>query len=362
MDPLEHLVSPATRWFEPPGPFTLASGASLPRVRVAYRTWGRLNPPGTNAVLVCHALTGSADVDAWWPRLLGPGRALDPARDFIVCSNLLGSCYGTTGPASIDPSSGTRWGGTFPEVTVGDMVRLQAALCRHLGIHRIAMVIGGSLGGMLALEWAVRFPDRVGAVVPVASAARQPPWAIGFSEAQRAAIAADRHWRGGAYSASAPPSAGLAAARAMAMLSYRHWQGFAERFARERRDDGRFQAESYLHHQGKKFARRFDAASYVTLTRAMDAFDVGAGLDGGAEGVLATLPMPSLIVSVDSDLLYPMEEQAFLACHLPSAEHIVLRSPHGHDGFLIETERLDAFVREFRARHAVGGEVQPCTA
>lgn len=361
MDAAGTAISQATRWFTPGQPFRLESGVELPDVHVAFRSWGRLDAAGGNAVLVCHALTGSADVAAWWPGLLGPGRALDPDRDFVVCANLLGSCYGTTGPTSIDPATGTRWGGAFPAVTIGDMVRLQKLLCEHLGIGRLALVLGGSLGGMLTLEWAVRYPRCVAAIAPMATAARQPPWALGLSEAQRQAIAADPRWCGGGYRPDAPPAAGLAAARAMAMLSYRHWDGFAQRFGRERRADGVYQVASYLRHQGEKFARRFDAASYVVLTRAMDAFDLGAGRGGRAEAVLAAVRIPALVVSVDTDLLYPLEEQIFLARHLPRAEQVVLRSPHGHDGFLIETERLDAFVRDFRVRQ-VAARPGACTA
>lgn len=345
----ETSVSPATRWFIPEAPFPLESGAALAEVRVAYRTWGRLDTAGENAVMVCHALTGSADLDAWWPGLLGPGRALDPQHDFIVCPNLLGSCYGTTGPTSINPASNQRWGGSFPDVTVGDMVRLQKLLCGHLGIRRLALVIGGSLGGMLTLEWAARYPESVAAIAPVATAARQPPWAIALSEAQREAIAADGRWCGGDYRPDSAPAAGLAAARAMAMLSYRHWDGFEQRFGRERRGNGVYQAAGYLQYQGEKFTRRFDAASYVALTRAMDAFDLGAER-GGTTRALETIASPALVVSVDSDLLYPLSEQAIISCFLPEAEHVMLRSSHGHDGFLIETERLDALVRDFRLR------------
>lgn len=356
MDTLDALVSPETRWFAPGEPLQLESGQRLLDVHVAWRSWGRLNAAADNAVLVNHPLTGSADVEAWWPGLLGSGRALDPDRDFIVCTNLLGSCYGTTGPTSIDPYTGRPYGGSFPRIEVRDMVRLQKSLVDHLGIRRLALVIGGSLGGMLTLEWALLHPGLVGAIAPVATAARQPPWAIGFSEAQRQALFADPLWQGGDYPPAHPPRRGLAAARTIAMLSYRHWSGFETRFARDRKEDG-FQVESYLRYQGTRFARRFDAASYVVLTRTMDAFDTGHGR-GGAVRALKRIEAPTLVVSVDSDVLYPMEEQSFLASHLRNGEHVVLRSEHGHDGFLLATAQLGAYVRDFRRRWEPAGSTE----
>lgn len=329
--------------------FELESGVVLHGIRVAWHSWGRLNSGRDNAVVVNHALTGSADVDAWWPGLLGPGLALDPGRDCILCINVLGSCYGTTGPASIEPGTGRPYGSRFPAITVRDMVRLQKRVIDELGIRSVACVIGGSLGGMLSLEWALLYPGLARSIVSVGAAASQPAWAIGWSEAQRQAIHADPDWHGGDYSQEQPPRAGLAAARAMAMLSYRHWEGFASRFARRCRGDGVYEAQSYLRHHGEIFADRFEANSYVTLTRAMDAFDTGAGR-GGCKNALAGIRAPALVVSVDSDLLYPMDEQAFLARHIPAAEHVVLHSRHGHDGFLIETDSLSALVRDFRQR------------
>lgn len=325
--------------------FTLESGEVLPQVTVAYRTWGRLNPAGDNAVLVCHALTGSADVDQWWAGLFGPGRALDPQRDFIVCSNVLGGCYGSTGPRSINPLTRKPYGGQFPAVSVRDMVQAQARLLHELGIAKLALVIGGSLGGMQALEWAALYPERVNAVVAIGCGVRQSPWAIGWSEAQRQAIFADPNWRGGDYSPTTPPAAGLAAARIMAMLSYRHWREFEKRFGRRRRD-GAFEIESWLQHHGDKLVHRFDAASYVTLTRAMDSHDLARG-----RSELSALSMPALIIGISSDLLYPPAEQQGLVALLPNAELKVLDSPHGHDAFLIETDRLNQLVTGYRAPH-----------
>ncbi|MDE2460967.1 MAG: homoserine O-acetyltransferase [Gammaproteobacteria bacterium] len=325
--------------------FTLESGEILSQVTVAYRAWGRLNAASDNAVLMCHALTGSADVDQWWAGLFGPGRALDPARDFIVCSNVLGGCYGSTGPRSINPVTRKPYGGQFPAVSVRDMVRVQAQWLDALGIAQLQLVIGGSLGGMQALEWAALYPERVNAVVAIGCGVRQSPWAIGWSEAQRQAIFTDPNWRGGDYSPTTSPTAGLAAARATAMLSYRHWREFEKRFGRRRRD-GTFEIESWLRHHGDKLVKRFDAASYVTLTRAMDTHDLTRGREN-----FSALTMPVLVVGIVSDLLYPLAEQQELAALLPNAELEVLDSPHGHDAFLIETEHLNQLMTEYRAPH-----------
>lgn len=349
-----------TRFVQLAEPLPLEGGVQLHEVTLAYRSWGRLNTARDNAVLVCHALTGSADVDQWWPGLIGPGQALDPERDFILCSNVLGGCYGSTGPGDINPSTGRRYGGAFPAVSVRDMVRAQAQLADELGIAQFALVIGGSLGGMQALEWAASFPERVGALVAIGCGVRQSPWAIGWSEAQRQAIFADPNWRGGNYSPATPPTAGLAAARAMAMLSYRHWREFAKRFGRRKRD-GAFEIESWLRHHGDKLVQRFDAASYVTLTRAMDTHDLARG-----RGDLSDLSMPALVVGITSDILYPLVEQQELTALLRNAELEVLDSPHGHDAFLIETDRLNQRVAEFRAPRAKAAsrglvkESQPC--
>ncbi|MDE1886598.1 MAG: homoserine O-acetyltransferase [Gammaproteobacteria bacterium] len=336
--------SEETRFVQLPEPLALECGAQLQDATLAYRSWGQLNAARDNAVLVCHALTGSPDVDQWWPGLFGPGRALDPARDFILCSNVLGGCYGSTGPGDINPATGRRYGSAFPATSVRDMVRAQARLLDALGIARLALVIGGSLGGMQALEWAALYPERVGALVSIGCGVRQSPWAIAWSEAQRQAIFADPNWRGGDYAPAAPPAAGLAAARAMAMVSYRHWREFQHRFGRNRQDNGRFQIESWLQHHGEKLTRRFDAASYVTLTRAMDTHDLARG-----RGELSSVNAPALVVGIISDLLYPLAEQQELVALLPNAELEVLDSPHGHDAFLIETERLNRLVMEFRA-------------
>ena len=338
-----------TRFLALKGPVELEGGETLPQVTVAYRTWGRLNQARDNAVLVCHALTGSASLDNWWPGLLGPGKALDPARDFIVCSNVLGGCYGSTGPTSIDPLTGRRYGAHFPAVSVRDLVRVQAALLEELGVQELALVVGGSLGGMQVLEWTAVHPTRVHAAVAISVGARQSPWCIGLSEAQRQAIYADAHWQGGDYDPALPPTGGLAAARMAALCSYRHWDGVAGRFGRERNAGGSFQVESWLRHHGAKFTARFDANTYVTLTRVMDSHDLGRDRSG-IEAALANIPVPVLVAGSSSDLLYTPDEQRELARHIPDAELVWLDSLHGHDAFLIETETLNGHIRDFRQR------------
>ncbi len=337
-----------TRYLELPGPFALESGGGLPSLTVAFRTWGHLDRDGGNAVLVCHALTGSPDLERWWSPLLGPGRALDPAHDFVVCSNVLGSCYGTTGPASERPDGAGRWGGAFPDVGVRDLVRVQASLLDALGVRRLRLVLGGSLGGMQVLEWAAMFPERVDAIAPMAVSARHSAWCIAFSEAQRQAIFADPRWRGGSYPAHDPPEAGLAVARQIAMCSYRSRESLERRFSREPGGDGRFAVEGWLGHHGRALVERFDAASYVTLTRAMDTHDVGRGR-GGVREALARLRVPALVVSIDSDVLYPPPEQRELAEALPESRLVTLRSPHGHDAFLIEGDAVNGLLAAFRA-------------
>ena len=354
---LAQHISAETQFYALPGTFALESGVSLANVVVAYRTWGRLNRAGDNAVLVCHALTGSADVDAWWPGLIENGGALDPEQDFIVCSNILGSCYGTTGPVSRRPD-GRRYRADFPEITVRDMVRLEKRLLEHLGVNRLALVTGPSLGGMQALEWAVSYPDFVASIVPIGVGVHHSSWCIAMNAAQRAAIYADPNWHGGYYTETAQPEQGLAAARMMAICGYRSSESFARRFPRTEGETGDdHPVISYLEHQGRKINHRFDANTYVRLTCAMNEFDLAAGR-GSHEEVLGSIRQAALVVSVSSDLLYPPAEQAFIAEHLPQATYVTLQSEHGHDGFLIETAELGALIREFRWGLAAGEQLR----
>lgn len=327
-------------------PLELECGAVLGSVTVAYRSWGRLSLAGNNAVVVCHALTGSADADLWWGDLFGPGKALDPDRDFVVCANVLGSCYGTTGPTSPRSENCANWGPDLPPITVRDMVEVQRQLLDALGVRRIRLVIGGSLGGMQALEW-VLSDERVRSAAVIAASARHSAWCIAQSEAQRAAIAADPRWVGGRYELERQPAAGLAAARMMAMCSYRTPTSLEDRFGRAAVPGGDFHISDWLHHHGGALVDRFDANSYVCLTRAMDRHDVGRAR-GGVQSTLESIAIPVLVVSIDSDGLYPPAEQEFLARLIPAAELYTIHSPHGHDAFLIETTELEERVREFR--------------
>lgn len=344
---LQQHISSETQYFTFGRPLMLESGVELRDVTVAFRTWGDIKNAEHRAILICHALTGSADADRWWPGIIGAGCAFDPADDFIICSNILAGCYGTTGPASKHPQRQGFYQADFPQITVRDMVTVQAALLDQLGVDRLQLIIGPSLGGMQALEWALMYPERVRAIVPVGTCGRHSAWCIGMSEVQRAAIKADPNWHGGFYADDQTPEQGLAVARMMAVCSYRSWENMEQRFARERRPNGEFQVQSYLRYQGQKLNNRFDANAYVRLTQAMNSHDVARGR-GEYHEVLRSLRQPALVISVSSDILYPPAEQKVLAEHLPNAQYRILDSEHGHDGFLIKTHELGGMVSAFR--------------
>lgn len=349
--------------------FRLEGGGLLTSVEVAYETWGELAADASNAVLVCHALTGDAHVagrsgpgqptPGWWDQLVGPGRAVDTDRWFVVCSNVLGGCQGTTGPSSTDPETDRPYGSSFPVVSIRDMVRVQALLADRLGIGRWHAVIGGSMGGMQALEWSTMFPDRVGALVVASTTAAASAQQIAWSHIGRMAIQADPRFRGGDYYDAVDgdgPHRGLAVARMCAQVTYRSDEVFTERFHRTllgRLDftlDPLFDIEGYLDYHGMKLARRFDANSYIRLNRAMDLHDVARGR-GSTEAALARITAPVLVAAVRSDGLYPPIQQQVLADGLRSVGGEVtwvdIDSPHGHDGFLIETSQLSGPVRTF---------------
>ncbi|MBE9012473.1 homoserine O-acetyltransferase [Pseudanabaenaceae cyanobacterium LEGE 13415] len=339
----QQFISPDTQFYQLAEPFPLESGEVLSDVQVAYRTWGKLSSMRDNAVLVCHALTGSADVDRWWEPLLGASRSLDVDRDFIICSNILGSCYGTTGATSINSNTGKPYGAAFPSITIRDMVRLQAILLQALNVRSLKLVIGGSLGGMQVLEWAVLYPELVNAIAIIAAPGRHSAWCIGISEAQRQAIYADPHWQNGDYTEQ--PAQGLAAARMMAMSFYRSWASFDDRFGRQT-DQTNFEIVNYLRYHGEKFIDRFDANTYITLTHAMDRHDVGRGEN--YDEILKRIHQPALIVSISSDVLYPPVEQEELASLIPDATLVMLQSPHGHDAFLMDMTELNDLIAQFR--------------
>lgn len=351
----QHVVDVAS----PRRPLHLQRGGSLERVAVAYEAYGELNSAGTNAILVTHALTGSAhaagvtdreEVPGWWDPLIGPGKAIDTTRFYVVCSNVLGGCYGTTGPSSLDPDTGHPYGPDFPNYTVRDMVEVQHRLLTQLGVTSLRAVVGGSMGGMQVLEWGASYPEMVRAIVPIAIGARHSAWAIGLNEVARRAIKADPAWQGGRYPLERQPETGLGLARAIAMLTYRSYDSLEQKFGRERVDggalDASFQITSYLAYQGVKLVERFDANTYLSLTRAMDDYDLAEGR-GTTSGVLAGMQMPALVMGIDSDVLYPEGEAKELAAHLPNGRYVGISSPHGHDAFLIEYPQLAAQLRRF---------------
>jgi homoserine O-acetyltransferase len=310
-------------------------------LRIAYETWGTLNASRSNAVLVLHALTGDSHVagpvlpghptPGWWDGLVGPGRALDPSEWFVVAPNVLGGCQGTTGPWSVAPD-GRPWGRRFPAVTVRDQVAAEVLLADFLGISSWAAVLGGSMGGMRALEWAVSVPDRVKSLVVLAAPAASTAEHIALASAQLRAIELD-------------PVHGMGVARRIAHLSYRSEPELAVRFGRSVQDDGRYAVESYLDHHADKLVRRFDPESYAVLTRAMNSHDVGAGR-GGVRAALARVTARTIVAGIDSDRLYPLGQQREIAAGIAGAELRVVTSPYGHDAFLIEVDQVAGLVTE----------------
>jgi homoserine O-acetyltransferase len=339
------------------GALDLELGGRLENVTVAYRTWGRLNAAGDNAVLVLHALTGDSQAGGtggWWEPLIGPGRALDTDAAFVICANILGGCQGTTGPACDDPLTGRPYGMRFPLITIGDIVAAQRALVERLGVRKL-VAIGGSIGGFQALEWATRHPDLVSGAVPVAATGALDAQGIAMNEIGRRAIMADPDWRGGSYAAEGVfPARGLAIARMVGMVTYHSKESMDLRF--ERNPATRpvlypsfgptFDVEGYLHYHGDALVKRFDANSYLYLTRAMDLYDVAR--DGGERAWLQRIEVPITLVGIRSDWLFPPGAIRDLAGRLRAlgkdVEYHELDSPHGHDAFLKEWDQMTAAV------------------
>ena len=345
---------------------SLQRGGRIAPVTVAFETWGKLNAEGDNAILITHALTGSSHAHdaerpddarvAWWNPLIGPGRFFDTSRYFVICSNILGSCYGSTGPSSIDPGTGHPYGIRFPIITIRDMVEAQRRLIAHLGVKQLAMVAGGSIGGQQALEWAVAYPELVRKVIVVAATAALTAQAIAFSEVGRQAILADPCWQGGDYVPGQGPTAGLAIARMLAMITYQSEEGMELRFARRPArqqnvlspsgfsDLGeRFDVEGYLYYQGESLVKRFDANSYLYISRAMDLYDVSEGYPS-LEAALSRLRSKALFIGIRSDFLFPAARVRWLANKVRHAGgdaiYAELDSPHGHDAFLKEWKQM----------------------
>jgi homoserine O-acetyltransferase/O-succinyltransferase len=362
------------------GPLPLELGGSLSPVEVAYETWGELDTDRSNAVLVAHALTGDSHCAGlaepghrqrgWWTGAIGPGLGLDTDRWFVVCPNVLGGCQGTTGPSSPAPD-GQAYASRFPRITIRDQVAVEAALADALGIEKWAGVVGGSMGGMRALEWAVMYPDRVDVAMIIGCGAAASAEQIALCAIQIGAIRADARFRGGHYYDAGPgdgPHVGMGLARRIGHLSYRSEAELEVRFGRSAQDGedplagGRYAVESYLDHHADKLARRFDANSYVVLSEAMNHHDVGRGR-GGLAAALGGVRATVAVAGVDSDRLYPLHLQRELAAMVPGRPDVhVIHSLYGHDSFLIEVEAVGAFLREALDRRAAGGAGEPKAA
>ncbi len=346
---------------------TLDCGRVLSPFTIAYMTYGTLNTARSNAILVCHALTGDQFVASanpvtgkpgWWDKMVGPGKPIDTNRFFVICSNVIGGCLGSTGPASIDPATGKPFGLDFPLVTVRDMVRAQAMLIDALGIEKLLCVTGGSMGGMQVLQWAASYPDRVAAAVPIATAARHSAQNIAFHEVGRQAIMADPDWNGGDYG-DTQPAKGLAVARMAAHITYLSEVALQRKFGRELQDRDRisfgfgqdFQVESYLHHQGVSFVDRFDANAYLYITRAMDYFDLAADYNGVLAEAFRGSKSRFCLISFTSDWLFPTAENKKVAHALNAAaanvSFVEIVSDKGHDAFLLDEPEMLATVRGF---------------
>ncbi|KAF7337402.1 Homoserine O-acetyltransferase [Mycena sanguinolenta] len=366
--------------------FKLESGITLHSVDVVYKTWGALNAERNNVMVICHPFTGSADVHKWWSPLMGCGKAFDTTRFFIFCANVLGSPFGTTSPLSIDPSTGKAYGPKFPATTIRDDVRLHKMVLDHLGVTSVAVAIGGSMGGMTVLEWQLCFPGFVHRAIPIATCAKQSAWCISWGEVKRQIIWADPAFMGGHYPADRPPTYALAIARMAGLLSYRSPESYEERFGRRIQDQSAshaqhaiqlsneedkeypyYETQSYLRAKGASFVGTFDANCYLHIIRKMDTHDIvrdrmplslpgpnsptpDAEADAALAALLATLPPRPLVISISSDILCPPREQALLAQNIPEADLVVIDSVAGHDGFLVEHERINEAVVQYLER------------
>jgi homoserine O-acetyltransferase len=320
-------------------PFSLEGGGSLPELRIAYTTYGTLSEKKDNVIWVAHALTANANPAEWWPGLIGEGCIINPEEHFIVCANILGSCYGTTGPG--DVKNGSKAGLDFPAITIRDMVNAHVLLRKHLNIDTIALGIGGSMGGQQLLEWAVLEPHLIKKLCVIATNARHSAWGIAFNTAQRMALEADPTF----FSHTAEGGKkGLEAARAIGMLSYRNQQTYNATQTDEEARLDQYKAESYQRYQGQKLSKRFDAHAYYYLSKAMDSHHLGRDR-GSLEEVLASIKSDTLVIGIATDLLFPVTEQEFIAKHIPRASFAVISSFYGHDGFLIEAKELTEILR-----------------
>ena len=326
-------------------PFTLECGAVLPALEIAYDTFGEMNAERSNIIWVCHALTANSDVADWWPHTVEEGCFLDPKKYFTVCANFLGSHYGTTGPLSVNPATGEEWYGDFPLVTVRDMVRAHQLLAKHLGIERVKLLIGSSIGGFQCLEWCVMQPDFAEHAAFIATTPRTKPWASAFNESQRMAIECDPSF--GERKAEAGLN-GMATARSIALLSYRGGMAYDKTQEDATPDEVSFERRvlSYQRYQGEKLRRRFNAYSYYRLSQAVDSHNLARGR-GSLEEVLKQIKAKSLVVAITSDILFPPSDHKVLIENIPSVEYHLIDSDFGHDGFLVEHEQLNRIILDF---------------
>lgn len=326
------------KYYEYKQPFALESGVSLPEISIAYHTYGEWKGTNTKVVWVCHALTASADCADWWKGLIGDGCLLNPNEYFIVCANILGSCYGSTGPLSENPVTQQPYFASFPTITVRDMVKAHVLLRQHLQIDKIDLLMGGSMGGYQALEWAVMEPTIIKRLFLIATSPSESAWGVAVHTAQRLAIEADHSWKDTDPKAGA---AGLKAARAIGMLTYRNYGIFQQAQTDpdpEKIDD--FRAASYINYQGEKLVKRFNAYSYWLLTKSMDSHHLGRGRGGDLIATLNSIQQPTFIIGINSDILCPLDEQRFMKEHMPHAQLVEIDSAYGHDGFIIETKQI----------------------
>jgi homoserine O-acetyltransferase len=347
-------------------PLVLESGRELTNIIVAFETYGKLNDEANNAILVCHALTGDAlaagkdenGTTGWWADMIGPGKTFDTNKFFVVCANVLGGCQGTTGPASINPETNRPWGMSFPVITIKDMVKVQRKLIELLGVNKLKIVAGGSMGGMQVLEWAVMYPELVENIIPIATSCRLSALGIAYNEVGRRAIMQDPDWQGGNYYPGLGPVNGLSLARMIATITYKSDESFSLRFGRNMAtpaneifdNSSYFEVESYLRYQGQKLTRRFDANSYLYLIKAMDFHDISRGV-GTLEQALNRFQGKSLVVGINSDFLYPSYEQRQLVTMLhrlgKEVDYYEIDSPYGHDAFLIEFKQMEKGLGDF---------------
>lgn len=329
--------------FQHKAPFSLECGVTLPELEIAYCTYGKLNSAKDNVVWVCHALTANADAKDWWDGLIGQGKIFDPKKYFIVCSNMLGSCYGATTPKSINPDTGKPYGKDFPLVTIKDIVGSHKILRKQLDIKGIEVLIGGSMGGQQVLEWAIQEPKLFKKIIPIATNAKHSPWAIAFNESQRMALEADP-----TFGTDAPNAGhkGLEAARSIAMLSYRHYLTYdkSQQDTISKLED--YRASSYQKYQGIKLRKRFEPLAYYSLSKGMDSQDVGRGR-GGVKKALKKIKAKTLVISIDTDVLFPPLEQKLITKHIKKAKYKIVKSNYGHDGFLIEYDQLAKIIGKF---------------